>query len=104
MEEIIDSLWVSIDQLENELYAKHFKNIADVMLGILSIPHSNAECKRIFYKVENIHTEFCSSLSDEKLVILLLMKSNFSCNCYDQNSYLKPNLLLLFVICKYSTE
>ena len=51
LEERIDSLWVSIGQMENELYVKQFQNIANVMLGILSIPHSNAEYEHIFPQV-----------------------------------------------------
>ena len=66
--------------MKNELYVKQFQNIAGVMLGILSIPHSNAECEHIFCQVK-----FHSSLSDEKLKSLLLMKNNFSGTCYDQN-------------------
>ena len=36
-------LQVQIGQAEKELYEKQFKIIEDIMLGILSIPDSNAD-------------------------------------------------------------
>lgn len=38
-----------------------------VMLGILSIPRSNAACKRIFSTVNKTQTEFHSSVSEKTL-------------------------------------
>ena len=80
------------------------------MLGILLIPHNNAECGHTFSEVKKKkhRTEFCSSLSDEKLECLLLMKNNSLVTAMIKtlikNSYQKLNQLLMFKIklCKYA--
>lgn len=44
-----------------------FHRISMVMLGILFIPHSNAECKRIFSTVNKTRMEFRISVSEKTL-------------------------------------
>ena len=39
-----DVLWVSIGKLKDAVGVVLFQNLARVMLGILTIPHSNASC------------------------------------------------------------
>lgn len=57
------------------------------MLCILPIPHSNAECERLFSQVKKNRTEFRSLLLDETIENLLIMKYNLRGKC---------NLLKLF--------
>jgi hypothetical protein len=83
-QEKADVQWVGISNLKNNLGSYPFKRISLVMLYILSIPHSNAECERIFSQVKKQRTEFRSSLSNETLENLLIMKCNFSGKCFEQ--------------------
>jgi hypothetical protein len=83
-EERTDVKWHLISKIKNPMGEEVYKKICDVMLGILSIPHSNAECERIFSLVRKNRTEFRSSMLDESLESILLLKSNFSGRCYEQ--------------------
>ncbi|KAK6995151.1 Zinc finger bed domain-containing protein 5 [Biomphalaria glabrata] len=48
-----------------------FKNVAEVMLPLLTIPHSSAHCERIFSLVHRNTTEFRSCLNNETIEALL---------------------------------
>jgi hypothetical protein len=52
-----------------------YSNLACVMMGILSIPHSNAQCERVFSSVRQNKTWNRSSLAPETIEGLLLAKS-----------------------------
>ena len=52
-----------------------FPNVAKVMLGILTIPHSNAGCKRIFSCVRKNRTDQRASLLAKTMDSLMVMKS-----------------------------
>lgn len=64
----IDTQWHLIGQLEDSKYKKLFT----FKLLILTIPHSNAECERIFSFVTKIATQFRASLSNDWLVGCLI--------------------------------
>lgn len=51
-----------------------FCDLATVMLGILAIPHSNAEAERIFSMVRRTHTDTRSSMKTDMLFSLLTLK------------------------------
>lgn len=53
-----DVQWNFIFQLGGIDGLLKFQRISAVMLGILSIPHSNAECARQFSSVKRNHTHF----------------------------------------------
>lgn len=56
------------------------------MLCVLTIPHSNAECERVFSSVRKTITEFrnWSSLSDENLENVLICESMQKGHCCQQ--------------------
>ncbi len=62
-----------IDILWNQLSRK-YPRLANVMLGILTIPHSNASCERIFSLVRKNKTDFRPNLSQNTLEALLVEK------------------------------
>lgn len=78
-----DIQWVLISNYKNQLGDYPFKRIARAMSFILSIPHSNAECERVFSIIKKQKTEFRSSLSNETLENLLIMKCNLKSKCYE---------------------
>ncbi|XP_046972275.1 zinc finger protein 862 [Vanessa cardui] len=51
-----DKFWQLVSQIDNE-GTKVFKRLSTFMLAMLSLPHSNAECERIFSKVNDVKTK-----------------------------------------------
>lgn len=54
--------------------ARKYPRLARVMLGILTIPHSNASCERIFSLVRKNKTDFRPNLGQNSLEALLVEK------------------------------
>ena len=71
----IDMTWVKISQIKDGEDEYCFRNLAKVMLGILTIPHSNASCERIFSCVRKNKTDQRASLGSDTLDALLVVKS-----------------------------
>ena len=56
----IDQQWFQIREMKNVLNQPKYETLAFFMLGLLTIPHSNSECERIFSQVRKNKTEiFC---------------------------------------------
>ncbi|KAH7953045.1 hypothetical protein HPB49_004008 [Dermacentor silvarum] len=83
-----DMQWASLGALRSVDGSLRFHRISMVMLGILSIPHSNAEYERIFSTVNKTRTEIRSSISEKTLESLLMVKGHQSGTCFEQ-SYTK---------------
>ncbi|CAN8014037.1 unnamed protein product [Ixodes persulcatus] len=81
-QERADTEWTAISKLRGADGLLMLSRIAEVMLGILSIPHSNAECERPFSIVKKARTQFRSSMSDKRLGNALLAKCHRSGFCY----------------------
>jgi len=62
-----------------------FDRISDILLSILVIPHSNAECERLFSMVKKNRTAHRSLLSDALLESLLTLKTTADSFCYEKN-------------------
>ncbi|KAK0050591.1 hypothetical protein Bpfe_019928 [Biomphalaria pfeifferi] len=73
MKERLDSTWAAIGKINDN--GRLFKNLAEVMLALLTIPHSSAHCERIFSLVRRNRTEFRSRLNNETIEALLICKS-----------------------------
>lgn len=73
-EERADVQWNTISHIKGADGLLKFGRISAVMLGILSIPHSNAECERQFSVVKKNRTQFRASMSDTTLGNVLLAK------------------------------
>lgn len=79
-----DVQWVKLGNIRAVDRSLRFHRISRVMLGILSIPHSNAECERIFSTVNKTRTEFRSSVCEKTLESLLMVKGHQSGTCFEQ--------------------
>ncbi|CAH2096118.1 unnamed protein product [Euphydryas editha] len=55
--EKVDVFWHKISELKDIDGNKKFMELPKFMLGVLSLPHSNAECERIFSQVNDIKTK-----------------------------------------------
>lgn len=87
LQERVDAHWRMVSQLRTADGSLKFGRIAEVMLAILSIlsiPHSNAECERLFSLVRKTRSEFRSSMSDKTLRHVLLAKCHQTGHCHDQ--------------------
>ena len=76
IQERVDQTWVKIGEIKDETGSFIFKELSQLMLSILTIPHSSAHCECVFSRVRKNRTEQQrSSLSDKTLEALLVMKS-----------------------------
>ena len=73
-----DQQWFQIAELKDPMSKPKYKKLAHLMLGILTVPHSNAECERLFSQVRKNKTEFRGSMGNDMLGSLLLAKSDFT--------------------------
>ena len=70
--------------MKNVLNQPKYETLAFFMLGLLTIPHSNSECERIFSQVRKNKTDFRGSLSNDSLSSILVTKSFMEGKCCDQ--------------------
>jgi hypothetical protein len=71
----IDLVWVAIGAMKDATGEPMFENLPRVMLGILTIPHSNAQCERIFSCVRANKTYVRNLLGTVTLDAIMVMKS-----------------------------
>ena len=71
----MDEQWKQIGLLTDENGNTLFHELSEVMLAVLTIPHSSAHCERVFSTVRKNRTDQRSSLSDDTLQTLLTLKS-----------------------------
>jgi len=74
LRERVDHSWVEINKIQDSVGTFLFAKLSKVMLGILTIPHSNASCERIFSCVRKNKTDQRASLSADTLDALLVLK------------------------------
>lgn len=80
----MDTKWSRVGEMTNADGTLKYDRLSRAMLSILSIPHSNAECERIFSQVKKNRTQFRSSMTDAVLEKLLKLKSAQRGLCYEQ--------------------
>lgn len=80
-----DVQWAEVGNIRGVEGTLRFQRVSVVMLEILLIPHSNAECEQIFSTVNKTRTEFRSSVTDTSLESLLMVKGHQSGTCFEQN-------------------
>lgn len=86
-QERCDVSWHMIGMLNDHSDKPKYSNLAKAMLGILTIPHSNADSERAFSTVRKNRTDFRPSLSYKTLSRLCVQKSCLEAthtNCYEQ--------------------
>ena len=79
----MDHTWKNIGHKIDHSGELPFRDVSDVMLGILTIPHSSAHCERVFSCVRKNKTDVRNSLGDDTLEALLVVKSN-RVSCIDR--------------------
>jgi hypothetical protein len=82
--ERVDATWSAIGKHIDETGEAPYTHLAQVMLGILTIPHLSAHCERVFSCVRKI-TDQRATLGDKTLQSLLVVKSrpgSFGCRHY----------------------
>ncbi|XP_045472719.1 uncharacterized protein LOC123679267 isoform X3 [Harmonia axyridis] len=55
--EDIDIFWGKLQKYTNEMGVFEFQKLSQFVLNILSLPHSNAECERVFSKINLVKTK-----------------------------------------------
>ena len=96
-----DKQWAMIGDVTNKDGTKPFKKLSEIILAILTIFHSNADCERIFSSVRKVKTELRGKLSVDSISSILVQKQlqgGRQIKCYEYN----PCDALL-VRCKKST-
>lgn len=78
-----DRKWVHIGKMK-QFGAPQFDRLAKVMLGILTLPHSNASCERIFSQIRKNKTDFRGSMGSDTLNAIIIAKANTKGHCYTQ--------------------
>ncbi len=73
----MDRYWVTTAMGE-----PRFPTLAKVMVAVLSLPHSNADCERSFSVVRKVHTECRQSMNSDTLTALLQCKMNVDTACH----------------------
>ncbi len=77
----MDSKWKKLC----DFYKGKYSLLSKFMISVLTIPHSNADCERIFSHVTKTQTQFRSQLCSKTLESLLTVKSNMAESCFEQN-------------------
>lgn len=81
----IDAKWATVGHLRSVDGCMKYDRLTQVMLAILTIPHGNAECERVFSLVTKNKTKFRSQLSDKSVEAISMVKCNRSNSCYEQD-------------------
>jgi len=80
-EEKPDKFCILIKKLESE----QFKELATFALSVMSLPHSNACCERIFSKVNRIKTKSRNKLITETISATIMTSESIKKNGYCYN-------------------
>lgn len=83
-EEREDVKWAKLSELKGVGGCLLFDRLAHFMLGLLSVPHSNAACERLFSQVRKNKTDFRGSLSSQTLNAMMVAKANMVGLCHAQ--------------------
>lgn len=75
MAERIDNTWSAVGNLKDETGEQTMKELSKGMCGILTVSHSSAHCERVFSCVRKKCTDQRSSLGDDTLESLLVLKA-----------------------------
>lgn len=77
--------WYLIGQLKDNNGVLKYRNLAQVMKGVLVIPHRNADCERVFSLVRKHSTDFRPNLGDKTLESILIVEANYRGHCCNQD-------------------
>jgi len=77
----LDQHWMEILKMKTPMGERTFPTLSVVMEAVLCLPHSNADCERVFSQVRKIHTDCRKNLQSETLTALLQCKINTDSCC-----------------------
>lgn len=82
-EQEVDKFWVKLLHYKNALGEFEYKNIAQFVISLLCIPHANADCERIFSKINLIKTKQRNRLVTNTIngTLLASQAVKYSGNC-----------------------
>ncbi|KFM77998.1 hypothetical protein X975_25813, partial [Stegodyphus mimosarum] len=83
-EDRLDVLVGTLKRIKRADGTPKYDRLARVLCAILVIPHSNAECERVFNVVKKNKTMFRSSISPKTVENILIAKCYEETNCYDR--------------------
>jgi len=72
----VDSYWGEIINIKTGMGQMRFRSLAQVMVAVTSLPHSNADDERAFSIVWKVHTKCRQSLNTDTFTALLQRKLN----------------------------
>ena len=78
----MDRHWAGVMKVTTVMGEPRFPTLTKVMVAVLSLPHSNADCERAFSVVRKIHTECYQSMNSDTLTALLQCKMNVDTVCH----------------------
>ena len=74
----LDAIWRDVLSQKTATGDDRFACLGKVMVPLLSLPHSNANCERTFSMVRKVHTEARKSLYADTITVFLQCKINFA--------------------------
>ncbi|GFS13274.1 zinc finger protein 862 [Elysia marginata] len=92
-EKPMEEQWLQLKKLTDECGAPLLQHLPTFMLNVLSIPHSNAACERIFSLVRRNRTDFRASMSVQTLENLTVLKQSCQSGGCCFNRITDPSLL-----------
>lgn len=107
-EDDIDKFWVNLYNFKSEGTNEYiFRNVAQFVLNILSLPHSNAQCERVFSQVNLIKTKqrnrLITSTINGSLLASQEVKKNFeSCVLFKPNQSMLKKMVKSVIYTKNS--
>ena len=78
----VDRYWAGVMKVTTAMGEPRFPTLTKVMVAVLSLPHSNADCERSFSVVRKVHTECRQSMNSDTLTALLQGKMNVDTACH----------------------
>ena len=78
----VDRYWAEVMGRRTAMGQLRIRVLTQVMVAVLSLPHSNADCERSFSVVRKVHTECRQSVSTDTLTALLQCKMNVDTECF----------------------
>ena len=81
------NFWLMVKSLRTPMGDIKYPNLSMLVLKLLSIPTSNADCERVFSLVRRIKTHFRSSLLPETISSLIRIHFNSPFQCCEQSEY-----------------
>ncbi|CAH2086584.1 unnamed protein product [Euphydryas editha] len=78
--------WAEVNQYKNAADENPFKELCDLALTVISLPHSNAEIERIFSAMNNTKTKLRNRMNLKSINSVLMIKYSLrriNKSCYD---------------------